>query len=181
MNITVQVLCGHMFSVLGFIPRSGIARLGGNFLFHSFEEPPTSVGSKKKQGNSKKKKKIYLLLHSFSSVIQSCLTLCNPMDCSIPGLPVHHQLLEFTQTHVHWVGDAILKPGVAAERSNPTPKEGQLRGCRRAERSYSTFKFRRGSYEEIPLIQGKGQWLRFGGAAVKRYPTSKVRETQVRL
>ena len=43
----------------------------------------------------------------FSSVAQSCLTLCNPMDCSTPGLPVHHQLLEFTQTHVHWVGDAI--------------------------------------------------------------------------
>ena len=43
----------------------------------------------------------------FSSVAQSCLTLWDPMDCSIPGLPVHHQLLEFTQTHVHWVGDAI--------------------------------------------------------------------------
>ena len=43
----------------------------------------------------------------FSSVIQSCLTLCNPMDCSIPGLPVRHQLLEFTQTYVHWVSDAI--------------------------------------------------------------------------
>ena len=43
----------------------------------------------------------------FSSVAQSCLTLCNPMDCSTPGLPVHHQLPEFTQTHVHWVGDAI--------------------------------------------------------------------------
>ena len=43
----------------------------------------------------------------FSSVPQSCLTLCDPMDCSIPGLPVHHQLLEFTQTHAHWVGDAI--------------------------------------------------------------------------
>ena len=43
----------------------------------------------------------------FSSVAQSCLTLCDPMDCSMPGLPVHHQLLEFTQTHVHWVGDAI--------------------------------------------------------------------------
>ena len=37
----------------------------------------------------------------FSSVTQSCLTLCDPMDCSMPGLPVHHQLLEFTQTHVH--------------------------------------------------------------------------------
>ena len=43
----------------------------------------------------------------FSSVIQSCPTLCDPMDCSTPGLPVHCQLPEFTQTHVHWVGDAI--------------------------------------------------------------------------
>ena len=43
----------------------------------------------------------------FSSVTQSCPTLCNPMNCSTPGLPVHHQLLEFTQTHVHRVGDAI--------------------------------------------------------------------------
>ena len=43
----------------------------------------------------------------FSSVAQSCLTLCNPMNRSTPGLPVHHQLLEFTQTHVHRVGDAI--------------------------------------------------------------------------
>ena len=42
-----------------------------------------------------------------SSVAQSCLTLCDPMDCSTPGLPGHHQLPEFTQTHVHWVGDAI--------------------------------------------------------------------------
>ena len=43
----------------------------------------------------------------FSSVAQLCLTLCNPMNCSRPGLPVHHQLLEFIQTHVQQVGDAI--------------------------------------------------------------------------
>ena len=43
----------------------------------------------------------------FSSVAQSCPTLCDPMDHSMPGLPVHHQLQEFTQTHVHWVGDVI--------------------------------------------------------------------------
>ena len=43
----------------------------------------------------------------FSSVTQSCLTLCDPMDCSMPGLPVNHQLLEFIQSHVHWVCDAI--------------------------------------------------------------------------
>ena len=60
-----------------------------------------------------------------------------------------------------------------SERSNPTSKEQWLRRCRRAERSYSTFKVRRGD-----LIQGKEQQLRFAGAVVKRYPTSKVRETQ---
>ena len=43
----------------------------------------------------------------FSSVAQSCLTLCDPMNRSTPGLPVHHQLPESTQTHVHYVGDAI--------------------------------------------------------------------------
>ena len=46
-------------------------------------------------------------MHQFSSVAQSCPTLCDPMDCSTPGFLVHHQLPEFTQTHVHWVGDAI--------------------------------------------------------------------------
>ena len=45
--------------------------------------------------------------HQFSSVTQSCPTLFDPMSLSTPGLSVHHQLLEFTQTHVHWVGDAI--------------------------------------------------------------------------
>ena len=45
--------------------------------------------------------------YQFSSVAQLCPTLCDPMDCSMPGLPVHHQLPEFTQIHVHCVGDAI--------------------------------------------------------------------------
>ena len=45
--------------------------------------------------------------YQFSSVAQSCQTLCHRMNCSTPGLSVHHQLLEFTQTHFHWVGDAI--------------------------------------------------------------------------
>ena len=47
------------------------------------------------------------MTNSISSVAQSCLTLCDPMDCSMPGFPVHHQLLEPGQTHVHWIGDAI--------------------------------------------------------------------------
>ena len=51
---------------------------------------------------------IFKLIFQFSSVAQSCPTLCDPMDCSTPGFPVHHQLPELTQTHVHWVNDAIL-------------------------------------------------------------------------
>ena len=43
----------------------------------------------------------------FSSVTQSCLTLCDPMDCSMPGFPVYHQLPELAQTHVHWVDDVL--------------------------------------------------------------------------
>ena len=76
-----------------------------------------------------------------------------------------------------WPRGATPHPrsGVAAKRSNHTSKEQQLHRHRKAERSYSMFKVRRGD-----LIQGKEQQLRFAGAAVKRYPTSKVRETQVR-
>ena len=62
----------------------------------------------------------------------------------------------------------------------PTYKEQQLHRRRRAERSCSTVKVRRGCREERPLLQGKEQRLRFAGAAVKRCPMSKVRETQVR-
>ena len=58
--------------------------------------------------------------------------------------------------------------------------KGQLCGRRRTERSYSTFKVRRSSGEEIPLVQGKEQQLRFAGAAVKKYSMSKVREAQAR-
>ena len=56
----------------------------------------------------------------FSSVAQSCLTLCSPMDCSMPGFPVHHQLPEFTQTHVHWIGDAIQPSHPLMSPSVPT-------------------------------------------------------------
>ena len=56
----------------------------------------------------------------FSSVTQSCLTLCNPMDCSTPGSPVHHQLLEPAQTHVHWVDDAIQSSHPLLSPSPPT-------------------------------------------------------------
>ena len=72
--------------------------------------------------------KSFLILHysCISSVTQSCPTLCDPMDCSTPDLPVHHQLLEFTQTHVHWVGDAIQLSHPLSSPSPPTFNLSQL-------------------------------------------------------
>ena len=64
----------------------------------------------------------------FSSVAQSCLTLCNTMNRSTPGLPVHHQLPEFTQTHVHRVGDAIQPSHPLSSPSPPAPNPSQHQG-----------------------------------------------------
>ena len=64
----------------------------------------------------------------FSSVTQSCLTLCDPMNHSTPGLPVHHQLLEFTQTHVHRVGDAIQPSHPLSSPSPPALNLSQHQG-----------------------------------------------------
>ena len=61
----------------------------------------------------------------FSSVAQSCPTLCDPMNRSTPGLPVHHQLLEFTQTHVHRVNDAIQPSYPLSSSSPPAPNPSQ--------------------------------------------------------
>ena len=61
----------------------------------------------------------------FSSVTQSCPTLCDPMNHSPPSLPVHHQLLEFTQTHVHRVSDAIQPSHPLSSPSPPAPNPSQ--------------------------------------------------------
>ena len=64
----------------------------------------------------------------FSSVqllTQSCLTLCDPMNCSTPGPPVHHQLREFTLTHVHWVGEAVQPSHPLSSLSPPVPNHSQ--------------------------------------------------------
>ena len=64
----------------------------------------------------------------FSSVAQLCPTLCDPMNRSTPGLPVYHQLLEFTQTHVHWVSDAIQPSHSLSSPSPPAPNPSQHQG-----------------------------------------------------
>ena len=64
----------------------------------------------------------------FSSVTQSCPTLWDRMNCSMPGLPFHHQLLEFTQTHVHWVGNAIQPSHPLSSPSPPALNFSQHQG-----------------------------------------------------
>ena len=72
--------------------------------------------------------------NQFSSVTQSCLTLCDPMDCSMPGFPVLHQLLEISQTHVHRVGDAIQPSHPLSSPCSPAfSLSQQAPGCHAAK------------------------------------------------
>ena len=68
---------------------------------------------------------MHLIISQFSSVTQSCPTLCDPMNRSTPGLPVHHQLPGFTQTHVHQVSDAIQPSRPLLSPSPPAPSPSQ--------------------------------------------------------
>ena len=80
----------------------------------------------------------------FSSVAQSCLTLCNPMNHSTPGLPVHHQLPESTQTHVHWVSDAIQP---SHPLSSPSPLALNL------SQHQDLFKWVSSSHQEAKVLE----------------------------
>ena len=91
----------------------------------------------------------------FSSVAQSCPTLCDPMDCSTPCLPVHHQLPEFTQTHVHWVSDAIQPSHPLSSPSPPALNLSQHQGL---------FQWVSSSHQvtkvlELPLQHQSFQWI----------------------
>ena len=70
----------------------------------------------------------FVSLVKFSSVTQSCPTLCDPMNCSTPGLPVHHQLTDFIQTHVHRVGDATQPSHPLSSPSPSAPNPSQHQG-----------------------------------------------------
>ena len=69
--------------------------------------------------------KVQSIWKMFSSVTQSCPTLCNPMNRSTPGLPVHHHIPKFTQTHVHWVDDAIQPSHPLSSPSPPATNPSQ--------------------------------------------------------
>ena len=101
----------------------------------------------------------------FSSVAQSSPTLCDPMNRSTPGLPVHHQLPEFTQTHVHRVGDAIQPSHPLSSPSpNPNPSQHQSLSNESTLRmrwpKYQSFSFSIIPSKEIPgLISFRMDWL----------------------
>ena len=80
----------------------------------------------------------------FSSVSQSCPTLCDSMNRSMPGLPVHHQLLEFTQTHIHWVSDAIKPSHPLSFPSPPAFNLSQHQGL---------FKWVSSSHQEAKVLE----------------------------
>ena len=92
----------------------------------------------------------------FSSVAQSCPTLCDPMNRSTPGLPVHHKLPEFTQTHAHWVSDAIQPSHPLSSPSPPAPNPSQHQGLfQRVSSSHEVakvlgFQLQRQSFQWAP-------------------------------
>ena len=91
----------------------------------------------------------------FSSVAQLCPILCNSIDCSMPGLPIHHQLLEFTQTHAHWVDDAIQPSHPLLSPSPPTLNLSHHQGLLKWVRCFSI----RPSKEYSGLISFRMDWL----------------------
>ena len=103
---------------------------------------------------------------SVQSVTQSCLTLCDPMNYSTPGLPVHHQLPEFTQTHVHPVSDAIQPPNPLSSPSPPAPNPPSIRVFSKESTlhmrwpKYWSFSFSIIPSKEIPgMIFFRMDWL----------------------
>ena len=102
----------------------------------------------------------------FSSVAQSCPTLCDPINHSMPGLPVHHQLLESTQTHVHWVVDAIQPSHPLSSPSPPTLNLSQHQGpfqwvsSSQQEAKVLELQLQHQSFNEHPgLISFRMGWL----------------------
>ena len=106
----------------GGLQSMGSQRVGHNIVTKQQQQPYVLLGIEA----------IYIVQlwcsFQFSSVAQSCPTLCNPMNHSTPGLLVHHQLPEFTQVHVHWVGDTIQPSHPLLSPSPPAPNPSQHQG-----------------------------------------------------
>ena len=102
--------------------------------------------------------------YQFSSVTQSCPTLCDPMNCSVPGLPVHHQLPESTQTHVRWVSDAIQPSHPLSSPSPPALNLFQHQGLFKWVSSLHQvakvleFQLQHQSFQWTPIVMSNSLW-----------------------
>ena len=132
----------------------------------NLENSAVATGLEKVSSHFSPKKRQCQRMLKFSSVAQSCLTLCDPMNRSVPGLPVHHQLPEFIQTRVHWVSDAIQPSLPLSSPSPPAPNPSQHQifsndsTLRMRWPKYWSFSFSIISSKEIPgLISFRMDWL----------------------
>ena len=127
-SLCICSLLAHSRCSINVCP-SDWAELNSSFNSHPALEGPSLRQNVSEQGTVRLRFRLQTI-HSnfecfFSSVAQSCLTLCDPMNRSMPGPPVHHQLPEFTQTHVHWVADAIHTSHPLSSPSSPAPNPSQ--------------------------------------------------------
>ena len=97
-------------------------------IYHNIDILKTTLNFLRMYLFTKVLKCISISLVQYSSVAQSCWTLCDPMDCSTSGLPVHHQVPEFTQTHVHRVSNAIQQSHPLSSPSSPAFNLSQHQG-----------------------------------------------------
>ena len=140
MKVLITQLCSTLCNPMGFsrqeywsglpflspgdLPKSGIEPRSHSLKADSLmSEPPGKLSQR--LGYINCSSAINNQIRSVRSVAQSCPTLCDPMNLSTPGLPVHHQLPEFTQTHVHRVSDAIQPSHPLSSPSPPAPNSSQ--------------------------------------------------------
>ena len=115
-------------AVYGFAELDTTEQLNNNNTMHlcsAFSKSTVNMLSYFRNLKKKKAERKTPIQYQFSLVTQSCPTLCDPMNRSTPGFPVHHQLLEFTQTHVHQVRDAIQPSHPLSSPSPPSPNPSQ--------------------------------------------------------
>ena len=169
-KLKIGLLCGPKISLLSTNPKESKAGSQRGVWMLVFIAAVFTVTKKWKKLISQwnKMKHIHTMEPSvqFSSVAQSCPTLCDPMNRSTPGLPVHHQLPEFTQTHVHRVSDAIQPSHPLSSPSPPAPNPSQHQSfssestlCMRWP-NYWSFSFSISPCNEYPgLISFRMDWL----------------------
>ena len=139
---TVPQVIGKCENLMPSITSKGAVSYEQKYLLCKFECDKCYRGALKK-------------VYQYSSVAQSCLTLCDPMDCSTPGFPVHHQLLELAQTHVHRVSDVIQPSHPFSSSSLPafnlSQHQGLFQGVSSSHQVAKVLKFQ--------LQQQSFQWM----------------------